>query len=199
MEWFWQLVDHLRKTFASSALQTFSPFDWGFLVLIFWGLLQGSRKGFSEMFGKLLGIFLVNMLTLNFYSDAAKHLSEALPVLPLKISEPIAFFLLAVFFWLSVSWTINAFGKFFKVEAQGFLKTLGGSLCGVMRVTLLVSCLAQFFLLLPIEQAQKIFKPGHTYTGHAISRLAPNLHKLIMSPFHKPAPKMPGASLKAGG
>ena len=58
MEWFGQWIDHLQKAFASSALQSFSPFDWTLLILVLWGMIQGSRKGFSEMFGKLLGIFL---------------------------------------------------------------------------------------------------------------------------------------------
>jgi uncharacterized membrane protein required for colicin V production len=199
MEWFWQLVDRLQKGFASSALQSFSPSDWVILCVLFWGLLQGSRKGFSDSFGKLLGISLVSMLTLHFYSSGAERLCENIPVFSLKVAEPLIYFLLTIVLWLSVSWAINVFGKFFKVEAQGFLKTLGGAVFGVLRVALLLSFLAQFFLLLPIEPIQEIFKPGRTFTGHTIARLAPDLHQLIVSPFHKPALKVPGVSPQAGG
>src|SRR5512140_2904728 len=121
MEWFWALVERFQKGMAGSALQYFSVTDWIFLCVILWGLIQGGRKGFTDMFGKLLEIFLVSMLTLSFYEKGAVNF---LSLLPLKIARPIAFFLLAVLFWVSVSWCINIFGRVFKVEAQGFLKTL---------------------------------------------------------------------------
>ena len=199
MEWFWKIVDHLQKSVASSALQSFSPIDWVLLIAIFWGLVQGSRKGFSDMFGKLLGIFLVSMLTLSFYPSGAAYLSANLPVLSMKITEPLSFFLLAVFLWLSVSWCVNIFGMLFKVEAQGILKTLGGMVFGGLRMILLLSFLAQFLLFLPIEPVQQIFKQGRTYTGYTISRFVPDLHKFIVSPFRKPVSQKIAESVKAGG
>ncbi len=120
MEWFWKMVDHLQKSVAGSALQSFSPSDWFFLSVIFFGLVQGSRKGFSDMFGKLSGIFLVSMLTVSFYSSGAVYLNAMLPVLSLKVAEIVSFFLLTIFLWLSVSWCINIFGILFKVEAKDF-------------------------------------------------------------------------------
>ncbi|MBI4710976.1 MAG: CvpA family protein, partial [Candidatus Omnitrophica bacterium] len=126
MEWFWRFIDHLQQSAAGSALQRFSVIDWIFLCAIVWGMIQGSRKGFSEMFWKLLGLFLVSMLTLSFYEAGAVNIVEQIPSFPIKAAETFSFFLLAIFLWLSVSWSINLFGKFFKVEAQGFLKTLGG-------------------------------------------------------------------------
>ena len=112
MEWFWKIVDHLQKSVASSALQSFSPIDWVLLIAIFWGLVQGSRKGFSDMFGKLLGIFLVSMVTLNFYPTGAVYLNSYLPVLPVKVAEPFVFFLLSVFLWLSPMWAVAATSGF---------------------------------------------------------------------------------------
>ncbi len=199
MEWFWQLVDHLQKSVAGSALQSFSPIDWLLLIAIFWGLVQGSRKGFSDMFGKLLGIFLVSMLTLSFYPSGAALLNANLPVLSMKVAEPLSFFLLTIFLWLSVSWCINIFGKFLRVEAQGLLKTLGGMAFGVLHMMLLLSFFAQFLLFLPIEPVQQIFKQGRTYTGYTISRLVPDLHKLVVIPFRKPAFKKLVESHKVGG
>ena len=199
MEWFWQLIDHFQKSVAGSALQSFSPIDWFCLFAIFWGLVQGSRKGFSDMFGKLLGIFLVSMLTLSFYGFGAEKLVAQFPVLPIKVAQPFSFFLLALFLWLSVSWCINIFGKFLRVEAQGILKTLGGMAFGVLRMMLLLSFLAQFLLFLPIEPVQQVFQQGRTYTGYTISRFAPDLHKFVVSPFRKPAFKKSVVSHKVGG
>jgi uncharacterized membrane protein required for colicin V production len=199
MEWFWRMIDHLQKNAAITALQNLSPVDWFVLAVIFWGMLQGSRKGFSEMFGKLLGMFLVSMLTLGFYPGGALYVNANLPVLSLKVAEPFVFFLLSVFLWVSVSWGINIFGKFLKVEAQGVLKTLGGMVLGVLRMVLLLSFFAQFLLLIPIASLQQIFKPGNTRTGYTISRVAPDLHRLITSPFHKTAFKKPVESYKVGG
>ena len=199
MEWFWKMVDHLQKSMAGSALQSFSLVDWVVLVAIFWGLVQGSRKGFSDMFGKLLGIFLVSMLTLSFYPTGATYLKESLPVLSKEAAAGCSFFLLTIFLWISVSWCINIFGKFLKVEAQGLLKTLGGMLFGVLRMLLLLSFLAQILLFLPVEPVKEVFKQGRTYTGYTISRFVPDLHKLFVSPFRRPPPKKSVASYKVGG
>ena len=199
MEWFWKMVDHLQKNAALSALQGFSPADWIIVIALLWGLLQGSRKGFSDMFGKLLGVFLVSMLTLSYYKGAAAYLNGSLPALSPEAAEPFSFFLLAVFLWLSISWCINVFGKFLKIEAQGILKTWGGMVLGVLRMLLLLSFLAQFLLLLPIEPVQQIFKQGRTYTGHAISRFAPALHSVVSRPFCKPVFKKPVEAFKVGG
>jgi uncharacterized membrane protein required for colicin V production len=199
MEWFWKMVDHLQKSVAGSALQSFSLFDWVFLLAIFWGLVQGSRKGFSDMFGKLLAVFLVSMLTLSFYPSGAAYLNSNLPMLSMKVAEPFAFFLLTIFLWLSVSWCVNIFGKFLKVEAQGLLKTLGGMIFGVLRMLILLSFLAQFLLFLPIEPLQQIFKQGRTYTGYSIARFVPELHKAIVSPLHKPVTRKIAETVKSAG
>ncbi len=199
MEWFWKIVDHFQKSVAGSALQSFSPIDWIVLLAIFWGLVQGSRKGFSDMFGKLLGIFLVSMLTLSFYPSGAVLLNSNLPVLSTKAAEPLSFFLWALFLWLSVSWCVNIFGRFLKIEAQGLLKTLGGMAFGVLRMILLLSFLAQFLLFFPSESLQEIFRPGRTYTGYTISRCVPDLHKLVVSPLRKPTFKKSVESYKVGG
>jgi uncharacterized membrane protein required for colicin V production len=196
MGWFWALVERFQKGVAGSALQHFSVIDWIFVCVILWGLIQGGRKGFTDMFGKLLGIFLVSMLTLSFYQKAAK---DFLTFLPTTFAQASAFFILAVFLWISVSWCINIFGKFFKVEAQGFLKTVGGILFGVLHMALLLSFVAQFLLFLPIDSVQQTFKQGRTFTGYTISRLVPDLHELVVSPFYKPVSRRIAGSVNAGG
>ena len=75
----WDAPWPFRCPAAGIALQSFSPIDWIFICLILWGLSQGSRKGFSDMFGKLLGIFLISMLTLSLYSQGAAYLNATLP------------------------------------------------------------------------------------------------------------------------
>ncbi|OGX11831.1 MAG: hypothetical protein A2351_00255 [Omnitrophica bacterium RIFOXYB12_FULL_50_7] len=199
MEWFWRLVDHFQKSVVGSVLQGFSASDWTFSVLIFWGAIQGSRKGFSDMFGKLLGVFLVSMLTLSFYKIGAEKLVSFLPVFSVKVAQPLSFFLLSVCLWFVVSKGVDIFGKFFKIEALGILKTLGGMAFGILKMLLLLSFIAQFLLLLQVEPIQNVFSPGHTYTGYTISRFAPDLHKLVVSPFHKPVSKKIAESVRIGG
>jgi hypothetical protein len=197
MEWFWGWVDHFQKSAAGMALQNFSVIDWVFCCAIFLGLAQGSRKGFSDMFGKLLGIVLASMLTMSFYEAAARNF---LWVFPLGFARPVSFFLLAVFFWVSAAWCINVFGKVFKIEAQGFLKTLGGMIFGALRMLLVLSFIAQFLLFLPIEPLRKCFKKGRTFTGYTVSRFVPDLHELALSPFYKkPVPQRIADSVKPGG
>jgi uncharacterized membrane protein required for colicin V production len=192
-------MDRFQKSAVVSALQNAAPSDWIILIALFWGLVQGSRKGFSDMFGKLLGIFLVSMLTFSFYTRMAVYWNANLPVLSVKVAEPFVFIIMTVFLWISVSWCINIFGKFFKVKAQGILETLGGMALGVLRMVLLLSFLAQFLLLLPIEPVQQIFKQGRTYAGYTISRFAPDLQKIVEKPFLKPTFKKSVEVYKVGG
>jgi len=198
MEWLWQLVDHFKKSMAGSALHSFSPLDWILLVAIFWGLIQGSRKGFSDMFGKLFGIFLVSMLTLSLYGFGAENLVVLIPLLPMKIAEPFSFVLWSICIWLIVSAGVSFFGRFFNLEAKGLFKTLGGMVLGVLRMMLLLSFFVQFLLFLPIEPLQKMFKQGHTYTGYTISQLVPSLHKFVTGSLGKPTLKKSLASHKIG-
>ena len=79
------------------------------------------------------------------------------------------------------------------------LKTLGGMVLGVLRMVLLLSFIAQFLLLLPIDSLHQLFNPGSTYTGYTISRTVPDLHKLVAGSFRKPVFKKPVEPNKAGG
>lgn len=185
MEWFWQAVEYVQRSALFAAVARFAPIDWIFLFVLLWGLAQGSRKGFCEMFGRLFGIFIVSMGTVSLYKKSAGLLTDVLPALPPKVAEPIAFFLIAVFLWFSVSWCLNALGKFFRLEAHGLLKTLGGMVLGALYVVMILSFVAQFLLFLPIKPVQESFKPGHTYTGYTVSRFVPDLHKIVVSPFRK--------------
>jgi len=199
MEWFWKMVDHLQKSVAGSALQSFAPIDWIVVIAIFWGLVQGSRKGFSNMFGKLLTIFLVSMLTLSFYKIGTENLAIVLPIIPMEAAEFLSFFLFSICLWLIVSRCIDFFGKLFKVEAQGILRTLGGMVFGVLRTMLLLSFLVQFLLFFPIKPMQQAFKQGRTYTGYTVSRLVPDLYELVVSPFSKSTLKKSVETSKVGG
>ena len=198
MDWFWQVVESLHKSAAFAVLRDFKPIDWIFLFVTLWGLAQGSRKGFSDMFGKILGLFLTSMMVLSFYKQVAAVL-HAHTLLPEAVAEPIAFFLLSVFLWFSVSWCINAFGKIFKVEAQGILKTLGGMILGGLHMMLFLSFLSQFILFLPIDALQDSFKTGKSYSGHTIVRIVPALYKRVVTPFFNPDAKKPLVSYKTGG
>ncbi len=199
MEWFWQFVESLHKSAVVVALQGFQPVDWIVLFVMLWGLAIGSRKGFSEMFGKVLGIFLVSMLVVSFYGQFADVITLH-TLIPKAIANGFAFFLLTIFCWLSVSWCLNAFGKILKVEAQGLLKTLGGMVLGGLRMLLLMSFIVQFLLFLPIDALQKAFKQGRTYTGHALARLVPDLQEVVVGPFYKPdAKKKPLVTRKTTG
>jgi len=200
MEWLWEIIDRLQKSDVFSALQSLQPIDWVFIFVLLGGLAQGSRKGFSDMFGKLLGLFLVSMLVLSFYEYFATFMSARMPSLSLAAAKPFAFFLLTIFLWLSVSWCINVVGKIFKVEAQGLLKTLGGMVLGGMRMMLMLSFAAQFLLFLPMDVVQRTFEKGHNYTGYVIARFVPELHERIIIPlFEKTRKKKSLVPHKIGG
>ena len=196
MEWFWGLVDQFQKNIAGTALRNFAVVDWIILVVLLVGMIHGGRKGCSDMVGQFLQMCLVSLVTLGFYQvDAATFLW----FLPLNVAEPVAFLLLAVFLWLSVAWCFNLLGKIFKIEVHGFLKAAGGMVLGTLWMALVMSLVVHFLLFFPIKGLQKAFKPGHSFLGHTISQVAPDLRELLMSPFHKPVSRKIADSVKGGG
>lgn len=196
MEWFWGLVDHFQKSIASTALRNFATVDWIILVLLLVGMIHGGRKGCSDMIGKLLQMCLVSLVTLAFYQvDAVTFLW----FFPLSVAEPVAFLILAAFLWLSAAWSFNFLGKIFKIEVHGFLKAAGGMVLGILRMALLMSLVVHFLLFFPIKGFQRAFKPGHSFLGYTISRVAPDLRELVTSPFHKPVSRKIEDSVKGGG
>ena len=46
---------------------------------------------------------------------------------------------------------------------------------------------------------QEAFKPGHSYMGYPISRIAPDLHKVVLHTFRKPVLKKTAESVKVSG
>ncbi|MFH0985782.1 MAG: CvpA family protein [Candidatus Omnitrophota bacterium] len=196
MEWFWGLVDHFQKSIASTALRNFATVDWIILVLLFIGMVIGGRKGCSDMIGKLLQICLISLVTLGFYEvDAATFLW----FLPVFVAQPVAYLFLAVFLWLAAAWSFNLLGKVFKIEVHGFLKAAGGMVLGVLHMALLLSLTVNFLLFFSIKGLQRAFKPGHSFMGYAITKVAPDLRELVMSPFHKPISRKIADSVKGGG
>ena len=198
MEWFWQIIEKANNSIIVSAMQSFQPIDWIFLFAMLWGLGQGARKGFSEMFGKLTGLFFVSVLTFHFYKRGAAIVLSNIAGLPEKVAEAFTFIILTVVLGLSVSWFITVLGKAFRVEAQGLLKTVGGMVLGGVRMMLLISFIAQIFLFLPIDAIQQSFKPGKSYAGYTIARLLPDLCTVVMIPFSRPGIKDALASPKPG-
>ncbi|HNX69113.1 MAG TPA: CvpA family protein [Candidatus Omnitrophota bacterium] len=185
MDWLWQLIDSLQKNAAFAALQHLSAFDWIVLFGVLWGLVHGGRQGFSEMFGKTFTVLLVSMLVMTFYHSAADSMRGIISSMPQEMSEAFSFFLLGVFVWISVSWTVNIIGKFLRLEVSGSLKFLGGMGLGVVYFVLLASFISQFLLFLPIESLQKVYKPGQSFSGQTVARIVPQIHEAIAQPFEK--------------
>lgn len=185
MDWFWQLYDVFQKSLAYAVLQKFSTGDWILLFTCLWGMAIGTKKGASEMFAKVFGLFLTGVIVLTFYRNVAASLVAAVPPLPEGVANPIAYLLLMGFAWFSISGCVNLIGKFFHVESHGALKTLGGMLLGAVYFLLLISLIVQFLLFMPNEGLQKHFSKGHSFSGAMIARLFPQIQSAVAAPFLK--------------
>lgn len=171
-------------------LQTFAVIDWIVTLAVLWGMLQGARKGFGEMAGKVLEVLLVGILVLTFYPALASKLSSMVPALPQKVAVPMAFILLGVFIWLSVSWCFKILGKFMKFDISGSLKSLGGLLGGGLYFFLLLSFLSQFLLLFPIDAIQRAYQVRGSYIGTTLARTMPDIQKATIGFLPKKVKKL---------
>lgn len=179
MNWLAQLIDALRKSVLYSMLESLAPFDWFVLVALVIGILYGGRKGFGDMLGKVVGMAAVSVVVLACYASLGKFLLQVIVALPNKVAEALAFLILTVITWVFVFWILGVFGKFIKVEVSGILKFFGGLFLGALFVVLLSSFIAQFFLFLPENGVKWIYNEGHSYTGAALSKVAPKIQRII--------------------
>lgn len=182
MEWLWQMMDAIQKSAIYGLLNSLSMFDWVALFGILGAMAYGGRQGFSEMFGKVVGVISVSMLVMNSYESLASFLVLNISALPRKVAEAIAFFLVSVFIWILVFWVLGILGKFLKIEVPGMLKFFGGVFLGLVFMIFLLSLISQFLLFLPVEGIQRMYKPGGGYSGYAISRIVPQMQQIFGKP-----------------
>lgn len=188
MDWLWDFFDRIRMDIIFSFLMNLHPFDWTVLFVLLWGMAYGSRKGFSEMFGKVVEVVLVTFIVVTFYPQLAETISVHIPGIPLSASEPMAFLFLAVFSWVSIAWILNALGKVFHVEVSGILKPLGGMVFGLVHCVILVSFAIHFFLIFSIASFDKMINSGKTLSGPIIVKVLPTLYQITTSPLQKQQP-----------
>ena len=155
------------------------------LFSVLWGMAIGLKKGASEMFAKVFGLFLSGLIVLTFYRDVADSFMKAVPALPDAVAQPMAYILLLGFTWISVIGCINLIGKFFHVETHGNLKMSGGVFLGGLYFLLLVSLIAQFLLFIPSGGLQRHFTKEHSLSGAMIAGLFPRIQEVIVAPFLK--------------
>ena len=184
MDWLWQFLEHLQTTAIFSVLHDLSVFDWLVVFVLLWGMGYGSHKGFSDMFAKVLEIFIVSMLVMSFYHYGAAFVVLRIPAIPIEVADPIVFFVMSIFIGLSVTWCVGAIGKVFRLEVSGVLKPLGGMCCGVIYFVFILSFLAQFLLFLPIESLKDTFQSGRgSRTGRIVAKFVPRVHEIFFGSF----------------
>jgi len=185
MDFIMELIQKVQQGAFFKMLQTLAVFDWIVIFIVLWGMLQGARKGFGEMLGKVTEILLVGILVLIFYPKLAESLVTLISVMPKQVADPVAFILLSVFIWLSVSWCFKLVGKCFRIETAGSVKSLGGLLSGGLYLFLLLSFLSQFLMFFPFDVIQNIYRKGHSYTGHVIANALPAVKETVTGVFSK--------------
>lgn len=195
MDWLWNLMDQLRLDILLSYLMRLHAFDWCVLFAVLWGMSYGSRKGCSDMFGRIVGILLISCSVLAFYGSLSAYLSDHLFSIPLAVTDPISFILLTVFFWIFITWLINVAGKIFHIEITGILRPLGGILLGLVYTLVLASLVVNFLMFFPGFSLKAQIDSGKTYTGSSIAQILPQIHTVVSSPFQRSKPKEPAVSL----
>lgn len=185
MDFIWNLIERIQGSVVFKIIQTLAVIDWIVIFAVLWGMLQGARKGFSEMMGKILEVLLVAVIVLTFSPGLSTTIRSMVPALSLPVARPVSFILLSICLWILVPWCFKILGKFVKIEISGPLKSLGGLLTGGLYFFLLLSFASQFLLLLPVAAIQQPFQRKHSYFGNALAETIPNVQKTVVGLFPK--------------
>ncbi|OQA57723.1 MAG: Colicin V production protein [Candidatus Omnitrophica bacterium ADurb.Bin277] len=192
MDFLWKLIDDVQKTAFYTVVREFAVIDWVVLFFVLSGMLQGAKKGFVEMFARVLEILLIIVFTLSFYPLISAYLIKIIPALNREMADPVVFIPLAAVVWLLVGWVFNFAGKIFRVDVSSFLRFIGGVIFGGLYCALLLSFLVQVILFMPGEDIKKPFTSRGSYSGKTIASLAPVIQQFATAPF----PGMRGADKK---
>lgn len=134
---------------------------------------NGIIKGGVVEFFKVLGMLFSTFLALHYYGQLAEILHHLI-VLPMRISEPVAFVLIWGLVVLAFKFIRDGLTVMIKSEGSGWIHKTGGALLGLVRAVLIGGLtMALFFVTnddILIKFAQK------SYSGLRLAHLSLNVY-----------------------
>ncbi len=184
MDALFRWIDSLKQSVAwQTILSHFAVWDWVVVLVVLWGALYGSRKGFAEMWGKFFGMVVIIIMTMSLYESVSRQWTAVVPAISKSVAEPMSFVMVTVFVWIPIVWLLNMMDKFVHLEVRGALKFFGGMFFGGLYMVLLLSLVVQFLLMLPLGPVKDTLSKGGSLSGYTLSRIAPEITNAIAKPI----------------
>jgi len=184
MDWIFNGINRLIQSAVwRSVLVHAQWIDWLACLFVLAGLIYGIRKGFMSILGRILQLMVVVTLTLEFYGKLNALVKPYLGNIPPETAKPIAFVAAGIVFWLLVGLIAKYLAKIISAQTSSLLKILGGALGGAFYGFLLLSFISQALMASSFENFKKVYDEKASYTGFALARMAPKLHRLVTRPI----------------
>ena len=170
-EWF-QSLQHLTAPFSA-----LTWLDYTFLIVIFIGLVIGSRKGFANFFGKSLLLLIPVPLTHEFAEPVAKSFPFQAPIAAM-LMHALTFVAFAIASLFIIGIMLKVIGKVLQVKFADLFEKIGGSILGCVYFVLLFSFISNFILIFPGDWLHTVYEK-EAPVGKFLMKFSPKVHEKI--------------------
>lgn len=164
------------------------------LILFFWGILTGIRRGLELELPMFLEITLNTLVTLHFYQAVGGFLEVKFAV-PEWPAELLSFMVLALVCGFFLRLFFNVLGTFVSIQFMAVVSRLGGGVAGCLRLMLFFSLVSYFLLMLPLDFFKNSFGTDRSWSGPFFAQASEKFYRL--GTYYLPS-KLKESGLKTG-
>ncbi|MBI4387794.1 MAG: CvpA family protein [Candidatus Omnitrophica bacterium] len=170
-----QIVDFLKT--VHSFVTSFGLIDFALTLLVLVGLLRGYHKGFSALFGQLVQLVFIILVTVEYTDRIRGFLPISSPAI--SVIAHLVIFLTLVFLCYRISKLVKqGIAKVLTIHFSEVIEKVGGALFGVAFFVLLLSFVSYFLLLFPGNWVRESYEK-YNLSGSFMIQLAPEVHKFV--------------------
>ncbi len=165
------------------------------LVLIFWGLVIGFKRGLEIELPKFLEAAVATVVTLHYYQAVGDilHVNLSAPTYPAQV---LSFLGIALGCFLIVRLFFKILATLVTISFMGTVSRVGGALAGSLRFILAFSLLSFFLLMMPLDFFKDSFSFERSWSGPFFAQTSEKLYRLTTYylPFKLGTPEIPTKS-----
>ena len=157
----------------------FGWLDVVFLVVFFFGILYGMRKGLTKILPGLISVVTAQTVTVEYYKVFSEFAEKIVP-LPPEILDPVFFALLAVGTLTALFLGFKLIEHVATLEFKSPFNRAGGALGGMLQLILLLGLVCSFLTFVPVPFIKESLD-GRSLSGSYLAKSSDQVHHLVMS------------------
>ncbi|GEM_PF-1630926 len=147
------------------------------LLLIFWGLVAGIKRGLEVELPKFLEIAVSTVITFHYYEFVGSRLHTSLSA-PESPAQFFSFLGIAVVSVLALRLFFKILGTLVSLKFMTGISRVGGALTGALRWILTFSLLSYFILMLPLNSIKNSFTAERSWSGPFFAQTSQKFYRL---------------------